>query len=499
MISLNEIIDNLSSYKIIKTFLPAETIYFDNVTIFHKEIVTFRNTTLYIAKASNLVDCKVSFDNNLIVIRDCDKNFSCLMTFSYDTDQIKLLNEISYSITKAIKNDAYLNRLFDDVIEKKGMQSLINRTAELLKNPVFLLNASYKVVNHSANETFEDASWDETLKKGYSTNEAIRLYRRNGVIEKLLKSENPIIVESLSGGQPMILSKISLENKMVAILAIVQSKERLDKNILSLVKRITAVLIIEIERDKSVLGFRKGTYKKILFDLIDGKMDSLELASRRLEMLKINKFPKFYAIKIIADKPVNTYYLKMYLNHLFSEGIILDREDELILLLPEAKKNLETFSKLEGLLKEHDLKAGISYEFDDILDIRFFYLQAVEALGLSKIMKSGGCMYFYEDYLVYSLLRHVSDVSLDQLCLPQLSRIEKYDYLHGTDYLNTLHCYLSSGKNITLTASLLYAHRNTINHRLKKIREITNMDLSDGENSFKLFFSLKVRNYLSKL
>jgi len=48
-----------------------------------------------------------------------------------------------------------------------------------------------------------------------------------------------------------------------------------------------------------------------------------------------------------------------------------------------------------------------------------------------------------------------------------------------------------------LQAKKLHIHRNTLYHRLKKISEITNMDLDSGDDYLKLLLSFKIMELYS--
>ncbi|MGC3612976.1 PucR family transcriptional regulator, partial [Enterococcus faecalis] len=63
--------------------------------------------------------------------------------------------------------------------------------------------------------------------------------------------------------------------------------------------------------------------------------------------------------------------------------------------------------------------------------------------------------------------------------------------------LETINTYFQSNKNISLTATNMYVHRNTIIYRLKKIEEILHLTLEFPDSSLQL--SLAVYLYKQKL
>ena len=74
----------------------------------------------------------------------------------------------------------------------------------------------------------------------------------------------------------------------------------------------------------------------------------------------------------------------------------------------------------------------------------------------------------YEAYLVTS--------SLIALSMPLLRPLLSYDKKHHTDYFSLLRLYLEHGKSVQAAAKVVYTHRNTVNYRIGKIKELLAAD-----------------------
>lgn len=66
-----------------------------------------------------------------------------------------------------------------------------------------------------------------------------------------------------------------------------------------------------------------------------------------------------------------------------------------------------------------------------------------------------------------------------RFCDLLIDHIKKYDQKHRTDYLQTLYCYIAKERSLVRTAEALHIHVNTLKYRLRKIRELTDMDFDD--------------------
>ena len=115
--------------------------------------------------------------------------------------------------------------------------------------------------------------------------------------------------------------------------------------------------------------------------------------------------------------------------------------------------------------------------------------QAAEAAQLAKVQ--GKSLVYYEEMGIYKVLFQVRDRNvLVDLIKEQLERILDYDQQHGTDYVTTLETYLKCDRSIQSVSEKSYTHRNTVNYRIKKIKEIMDYDFSDAEKNFLLLLSL---------
>jgi PucR family transcriptional regulator, purine catabolism regulatory protein len=66
-----------------------------------------------------------------------------------------------------------------------------------------------------------------------------------------------------------------------------------------------------------------------------------------------------------------------------------------------------------------------------------------------------------------------------------------HDGQYHTDLLGTLEAYLANDCNMNATARSVYAHRHTVAHRLTRIRELTGLDPSLGDDRERLGLGLK--------
>jgi len=73
----------------------------------------------------------------------------------------------------------------------------------------------------------------------------------------------------------------------------------------------------------------------------------------------------------------------------------------------------------------------------------------------------------------------------------------EHDREYRTDLLGTLEAYLANDCNMNATARAVFAHRHTVAHRLERVRELTGLDPSAGEDRERLGLGVKAYRILA--
>jgi len=95
----------------------------------------------------------------------------------------------------------------------------------------------------------------------------------------------------------------------------------------------------------------------------------------------------------------------------------------------------------------------------------------------------------------YTVLLHLPDSALTPALLPQpLRALLRHD--RGARLVRTLRIFLDHAGSIPHTAAALHLHRTSLYYRLGQIREITGLDLDDGEHRLRLHLGLRIVDLL---
>lgn len=113
-------------------------------------------------------------------------------------------------------------------------------------------------------------------------------------------------------------------------------------------------------------------------------------------------------------------------------------------------------------------------------------------------IKDNKCIVYYNDIGLYKLLFNINNKEiLVDLYNEYLGKLEEYDLIHKTDYLNILKLYINNNSSIQAVSEKTFTHRNTINYRIKKIKEILNTDLNNPKDKFNYMLAFYIEEMLN--
>ena len=127
-------------------------------------------------------------------------------------------------------------------------------------------------------------------------------------------------------------------------------------------------------------------------------------------------------------------------------------------------------------------------------DFKPSFLEAQRALDLMVRFGKREQVINYERLGVYRLLAQVEDrAGLDAFAGRMLAPLVDYDRARGTPLLKTLEVYLQRHGNLRQSSRDLHIHLNTLHYRLRRISEVTGVDLKDADARLDLLLALRVR------
>ncbi|MDO5327106.1 MAG: helix-turn-helix domain-containing protein [Clostridia bacterium] len=151
---------------------------------------------------------------------------------------------------------------------------------------------------------------------------------------------------------------------------------------------------------------------------------------------------------------------------------------------------------LESILEISGCCACVSPDFSVLTQARSWY-QRIYRLPAFLQASAGQCVLF-SDWMDFGIFTETALPADDLLSfvMPKLFSLRQWDKDHDTDYFHTLCEYIACGCNQKKTASSLSVHVNTLNYRLRKIAEQSDIHTDEPGALYRLPLSIRLMQYL---
>lgn len=391
-------------------------------------------------------------------------------------------------------------KLLKTLIDRGGMQYILDTASEVFGNPLFVCDLGYKIICCSDRDADYDDLWKHVKDYGYSLPEQILEIMRTGDLARIYGSDEARTGKYPFASCPFLAERIRDGNHLLGHICVYGCRQPFgdrDQELLNLLCRILSREMLY----EGISSPLKIPYYTLLADLLEGTLTDREELKLRLKCLKLTLPSRMYlAVGSFQNQmlKVSAHYFLEYLTQKLPGSLGIIYKDQVLLLLPEQALENQLLERALDSCREHmDCRIGISYPFSDAISLKLHYEQALSALQIARLLKLEGRLYRYQKLYIYQLLLYArKETDLQFLCEPAVLEMQAYDRQHHTEYLNDLKLYLDCGKNINKTAQKACVHKNSMYYRISKMEEKFGFSLADEETCLSLQISLKILKLL---
>ncbi len=403
-----------------------------------------------------------------------------------------------------------LNRL----LKSHDYQEILDLGRPLVGNPLILTSVTYAVLAITDEPDITSPNWQEIRDSRGIPIGSLGFEKLNNAYRKSLEEQYPVFDSSLDDGVQMLRKTLCVGEKVLGYLdSPLYFKEPTEEDV-ELFDLLGNLLAVELQRGLERATIPDNMQDYFIFDLLEGRLTDPALIEERFRFFKWNIMGRGM-VQVVSirrsDGDLERNNLRFrelveQLTNIFPVFKTFAYGAQLKMLCPVTEalsQEAHAIQDLNDFLEQQDMVAGISRPLNEVQFISDFNRQAEKAAELGSVFHPGKRIYFYDDYAVYHALE-LSTQKEDalQFCHSAIMRLLDYDREHDTNLLESLRVYLTHNRSIGESAGLLYIHRNTMNYRIAKIHELTDIDLDNPEVFSHLlfsFFALDFRQHQSKL
>lgn len=421
----------------------------------------------------------INVSGDLIIIRD----MPLVKGFNKLTSIFRSLNHIMEAFTNA-------------VINHSDLQYIIELFFEYIGNPAYIVDSSFKVLAVDRRNDMRELSavWRRLEDQGYLQYDIVTQMINDQELSKIEAEENATRVQSVHFNTPFINYNLRKKNKLIGHLFVVNMFKTITPGDIEICS-ILGKFIEKSMADNPRYQMERGRlYEYFMSDIFSGRIRNLDEIRRQMLPLKY-KEDSFYIIAVI--KPAEDNLSELSEERLF---YLLEREyackptkykDKVSILLPiQEMENIENImAGLSKIAHNLNLYVGVSERF---YGYSFIHLGMKQALVACEDARCSDMeIKRFEDCALEYLKKEIfKNKNIDMFEPPCLSMLKEYDQKNNTSLLETLKMFLTHERNIMETSKAMFIHRNTLTYRIRKIEEITRINLEDSELRLRSMFFL---------
>lgn len=400
-----------------------------------------------------------------------------------------------------------INRLYRMLSVTGGLKAVVEAAEDYLHYPISVLDASYNMMETSPMMRKLEYGLKRVQSRLVLDEAEIESLKRLQIEQKIYENQQAFVVDTVDHPDSRwIFCAIRLQNVVAGYVAVClpAGVEPSDFD-LRFTTALAGVCSVEMQKHDFFVTRTGMKYENFLIELLEGRFDSVNMISARLELLD-RKFGKFFCIAVLRCSELHDSDLfnkrqmsalrRDYPNSMsvvYRDAIVLFlNQDEPILL------NEEHLAPLVEFARRNHMKVGISRPFSDILKINIHYQQTLNTLGIGEFHDPDSIVYHATELLPQYLFSNCPYAGLEAGIHHHLFRLQDHDEQYHTEFVHTLRTFLDCDRNAARAAEQLHLHRSTFFYRVKKMEELLDVSLGDSKLLLLYELSFKIWDYLSK-
>ncbi|MFC7371647.1 PucR family transcriptional regulator [Fictibacillus iocasae] len=393
-----------------------------------------------------------------------------------------------------------------------SLENLADRISDVLGCPVTIEDRNHRLLAYSTHEDSTDPARIATIIGRRVPEKVINSLWKDGVIPTLQQSDAPLRIKSINqvGLGDRVAVSIRKNEEVLGYIWVLEINKKLSEEDMDVLKQAAQAARSQLLQHQIGSKKKQENQQEFLWKLLTGNHPSEERIIEKLQEFSILPAIPVSVMILQFKEEVNEAREKdiLYLAVVHQRIRVLlaaaDGQQMILLVSPNDKENndqtiqefIQTFfTHMEERFSITDVKASYGSLISRFDQIEKSYKEALNVLDIQN--KLGGDtlnLHSYNDLGIYQFLGIIREKQVqDGYQNDVLTKLQEYDRMHRTTLCETLAAYLESDENQHKAAETLHIHINTLMYRLKRITEITNLNLKSPEQKTMLIIDLKIR------
>lgn len=286
-----------------------------------------------------------------------------------------------------------------------GLESMLTEAYKILGNPMVMFDIDYKLITNNENVVTDDPLWNDIIINGRFGGKSQELVKEEGFLDAIANAEVITMLTSDKLKCDRMLGKLFNKNNVhVASLGILESNRKFEYDDPLLFEAVCQIFSGETGSSLCFESYGTTLEETLISKLIDGNITDKKHYSVQIAALyngmKDNLFlavidTPHYNIEYTNIENLRELLSKAYPDFkysMYSKSIVIVFSSDSEKL--QVKKDL---GRLEKILKQKNMYAGISRRFSNLFALSEYYSEARDLLKKSLLSKPGKRIFLFED------------------------------------------------------------------------------------------------------
>ncbi len=430
------------------------------------------------------------------------RNKQLLDALNHSVSELSNLNrQLEAQRELLFQSEAIHKQLTQLVLEEKGLAAVVTTTGELLGRPVALYDARLQQIASSPDHPTVAPT-----------------------LALLPKKSSRAPIQLTLQGQPALLMPLAARRRTLGYLGVITTSPLLAEIDQRALEHAATVCTLELVKQRVTLDTERRMRGDFVDDMLLGRFtDVAELKRRathfgytfngvfRVILIDIDQFRQYIEqhdlneARVEEIKHALANITEQCCAELKKATFVAPQGDRAIVFWPMRQPHLtERIEAFVALLAQRmgalwaglSLAVGVSTPVTDPLDVADAQRECLDALAIRKRFGRKAPLILFDQLGIYALLLRnnaVEDLQdfTERLLAPILAHERADELLHTLDV--ALRHQLSPQKS----ADALFVHPNTVKYRLKKLRELLGIDLSETQQLLEVQLALLIHALLA--
>lgn len=389
--------------------------------------------------------------------------------------------------------------MIDSLLEQRGLEALARSLSEVLSRGVAICDPSHRVLAHGLGPHMPEANAETLFEELCHA----RVDSRKPVFSLAGARYELERISTANGRRTRVVTKVAMGDHDYGRLVVFQGEDGLTDLDFMALDTATAIIALELSNRQALLEVERRYRNEFAAALFSDPIETAEHLIERGRLFSLELTRPHYAVCIqAAESPGVPSRVESSAEQLYAaiedeaggEALVAKTGTGVTVIKPGPSEPSssdgaatrspwvdEFHRRLMQLMPEGDFYVGVGSPGTGVEGIRSSFREARRAARVARRVWGPGKLLYFHELGVFQILDAAVDSAHMGGFLEGVKSLVEYDQARNTGLVETLETFFDCNGSVRKVADTLFLHYNTVLYRLKRIQEITGMDLKDAD------------------